>query len=100
MAVLYLACVPVGIALWQLAPLVSPSRVEELRLQGGVLAACGFVMIFPYGVAPFLPKRPWAWTTHLVLICLTMTSGACVPLAAPLLIFWLKPETRRFFGRE
>jgi hypothetical protein len=56
-----------------------------------------FFLIF--ALAPFLPKKPWAWIYHLVLICLGM-SGCTIVASIPLLIFWLKPETKAFFGRS
>lgn len=52
-----------------------------------------------YVVAPFLPRAPWAWIYHLALIGLGLTSVCCMPATIPLLIFWLKPETKLFFGR-
>jgi hypothetical protein len=56
-----------------------------------------FAAIF---VAPFfIPPRPWAWIYHLVLIAIGMTSPCCMPASIPLLIFWLKQDTRAYFGR-
>lgn len=59
---------------------------------GGVFAAA-FIAAF------FLPRRPWAWIYHLVLIAIGMTSACCIPFSVPLLVFWLKTETRAYFGR-
>ena len=53
----------------------------------------------PFLAAPFLPRVPWAWYYHLVLIALGMTSLCCMMMSIPLLIFWLKPENKQFFGR-
>ena len=58
------------------------------------LLAGGFIASF------FLPVKPWAWTYHLVLICIGLTSPCCLPVSIPLLIFWFKEETQQFFGRE
>ncbi|MGB7159266.1 MAG: hypothetical protein WBD40_14450 [Tepidisphaeraceae bacterium] len=52
-----------------------------------------------FGVAPFLPRRPWVWIYDLVLICLGLTSICCMPATIPLLIFWLKPEAKAWFGK-
>jgi uncharacterized membrane protein len=58
----------------------------------GLFAAC----LLPLLVSP----RPWLWTYDLVIICLGMTSACFLPACIPLLIFWLKPETKRYFGRS
>jgi MFS family permease len=46
-----------------------------------------------------LPARPWVWVYGLVLIGLGMTSGCLLPACIPLLIFWIRPEVKRHFGR-
>jgi hypothetical protein len=50
-------------------------------------------------VALLLPPRPWTWIYHLVIICFGMTSACCIPMCVPLVIFWLKPDTKAYFGR-
>ena len=54
-------------------------------------------------VASLLPlvlrPQPWLWTYDLVIICLGMTSACFLPACIPLLIFWLKPEAKRYFGK-
>jgi hypothetical protein len=51
-----------------------------------------------FALAALVPYRPWGWTVGLVAICLGLSS--CMALASiPLLIFWLKPETKATFGR-
>lgn len=49
--------------------------------------------------APFLPPRPWAWTYHLVLICVGFTSVCCLPLCVPMMLKWITSDTRAYFGR-
>jgi hypothetical protein len=61
-----------------------------------VIAPCAFLSII-CGIAPFLPRRPWAWYYHLVLIALGFTSCCWWPFVIPLLIFWIKPETKAYF---
>ena len=75
-----------------------PMRGENL-VMAVVLAAVSVPFAIAFGVAPFLPKRPWAWYYHLALIALGMTSACCMLASIPLLIYWLKPETKAFFGR-
>jgi hypothetical protein len=69
------------------------------RIFGVILIVVGLVFTLPFAVAPFLPKRPWVWVYDIVLIAVGMTSACTLPATIPLLIFWLKPETKRFFGK-
>jgi hypothetical protein len=93
MAIMYLLCAGGGTVL-----AVAADRDED-RIQGIIMAVIGMPLLVLYGAAPLLPKRPWAWTFHLVLIGLAATSACCTPVAIPLFIFWLKPETKAFFGK-
>ena len=47
-----------------------------------------------------MPRRPGAWTWYLILLCLGITSVVLVPLAAPLLFAWKRPEVQAWFGRN
>ena len=104
MAALYLGVSVVGLFLLVAAPQLAAADPNEdalgLRIQGVILAGMGLVFITPFAIAPFLPKKPWAWVYHIVMIALGMTSVCCLPATIPLLIFWIKPETRQFFGRQ
>lgn len=53
-------------------------------------------IVLPLVLGPW----PWLWTYDLVIICLGMTSTCILPASIPLLIFWLKPETKRYFGKS
>lgn len=59
----------------------------------------GLVFCVGFAAGPFLPKKPSVWIYGMVLICIGMTSACCLPASIPLLIFWIKPETKAFFGR-
>ena len=72
---------------------------EEAKVMGLVCLVLGLVFFVPYAFAPFLPRQSWAWVFGLVLICIGLTSTCCLPAAIPLLIFWLKPEMKAFYGR-
>ena len=73
---------------------------EEVKLQGTMMLALGFIFLIPFAIAPFLPKVPWVWVYGIVMIAIGMTSLCCLPATIPLLIFWIKPEARQYFGRE
>lgn len=64
---------------------------------------CGIVSLplaIAFLAAPFLPRKPWAWTAHLILCCIGLTSACCLPMCIPVLITWLKPETKAWFGKR
>lgn len=65
-------------------------------LIGGGSAAC----LIPFLAAFFLPRKPWVWVYGLVLICVGFTSCLVLPISIALLIFWIRPETQTYFGRE
>jgi len=44
------------------------------------------------------PRAPYAWKVHAVIIGLGMTTLVLWPISMPLLYFWLKRETRVWFG--
>ena len=62
-----------------------------------------FIATFPFFGACLLPlvlkPAPWLWTYDLVIICLGMTSACFLPVSIPLLIHWIKPETKAYFGK-
>lgn len=59
------------------------------------LALCGAFL-----AAIFLPRKPWVWVYDLVLIALGLSSCLLWPMTIPLIIYWVKPETRAYFGRS
>lgn len=65
---------------------------------GLVFVAMGVGLAAPFLIAPFLPRRRWAWVFHLVIIAVGMTSCLCIPFAVPLLVFWIRPATQAWFG--
>jgi hypothetical protein len=51
-----------------------------------------------YGVATFVPFRPWGWSVGLIAIGLGLVGGSAL-FAIPLLVFWLKPDVKAAFAR-
>lgn len=74
-------------------------ETAEIFLSSAVFAVLGWILFAAFAAAFFLPRKPYNWIVGLVLIALGMTSACCLPAAVPLLIFWLKPETKAHFGR-
>jgi hypothetical protein len=97
MALVSLFLLLIGIIIL-VAPSSSDLTSSDKAIAGGFYIIFGVLLAGVYGVAPFLPKRPWAWIYHVVLICLGFTSCCCIPFSIPMLIFWLKPEMRVFFN--
>ena len=83
--------------------LADPVELEMSRMAALVMGVCVLLMGLGLLVASLLPlvlrPRPWLWTYDLVIICLGMTSACFLPACIPLLIFWLKPETKSYFGK-
>jgi hypothetical protein len=97
MALMYVAIAVGGGLAGALAPMDAddPPRwffMLVFGCMGGPLGAA-------YIAAFFLPRRPWVWVYHLVLISIGLTSVCCMPASIPLLIHWIKPETKQYFGR-
>ncbi len=67
---------------------------------GGLMLAISLVLIVACLLPLILAPRPWLWVYNLVIICLGMTSACYLIVCVPLLIFWLKPETQRYFGKN
>jgi len=66
-------------------------------------------LVFLGGLVPLVVRpRPWVWNYGLVLILLSFFLGCGLGLlsllifafSVPLLVYWLKPETKRWYGRK
>jgi hypothetical protein len=80
---------------------VFPVTADDLdgmppEVMGTIYLVMGLAFMVPFAVALFLPRKPWAWIFHMVMICIGMT-GCTIVASIPLLIFWLKPEVKGYF---
>lgn len=100
MALLYAVLVAVGFLIVYAVPPSNRRDDADPILVGSIYAIGGALFFVPFAAALFLPKKPWTWIYHIVLICIGMTSCCTLPVTIPLLINWLKPETKAFFGRN
>ena len=64
------------------------------------LTGMSLVLGGAYVTAFFIPRKPWAWTYHIVLICLGLSSACFIPFCVPLLVYWLRPEAKAYFGKD
>jgi hypothetical protein len=99
MAFLYFLLVALGAVLLLVPAEEMDMDPIEALIQGIMLILIGAAFMVPHVVAPFFPKRTWAWGVDLVLICLGLTSCCTIPFCVALLVYWIKPETQEFFGR-
>ena len=100
MTLLYAACVAGGAWVLTLPEDAMTSRevdATEMRIQGGVLLAIALPLMVAFGLALVLPRRRWVWIYNLVLIAVGLTSVCCLPVTVPLLIYFIKPETKAWF---
>lgn len=100
LAALYLLVTVAGIALVITKPATGEYSSEQTMIMGVIYAAMGAIFFVVFAVALFLPPKPYNWIIGIVAIALGMTSCCFLPACVPLLIFWLKPETKAFFGRN
>jgi hypothetical protein len=100
MAAMYAVLVAFGVFMLVAGSWSGGKDAAEVVIGGGVYAVFGGVFFLIFAVALFLPRKPWTWIYHIVLICIGMTSCCLLPFSIPLLINWLKPETKAFFGRN
>lgn len=101
LCLMYVFLIGMGFLYPKLAELSGESdRILQAAFAGPIYSIIGVIFFFAYLIALFLRPGPGAWVYDLVLICLGMTNCCCLPITIPLLIFWIKPATRNYFGRQ
>jgi hypothetical protein len=70
----------------------------ERWLMAGVLIGMGLPLAAACALPFFFPPRKWLWVYGLIMIAIGMTSCCYLPVCIPLLIFWIKDDTQRYFG--
>jgi hypothetical protein len=82
----------------QLAEWLGNGEPGAYAVVGALAVAVGLVQAGLFWLAFFLPRRPWAWIYHLVLIGLGLTDPCFFFPCIFLMVFWLKAPTRTYFG--
>ena len=103
MALMYFLVLAFGVTIFVVGPAQfadTQTPADEWAIIGVICVIMGLVLCTPFAIAPFLPRKPGVWIYDLVLICLGLTSACLWPITIPLLIFWIKPETKLWFGRS
>ena len=97
--VLYALCT-VGGLLFMFIPIDDPETPPWFgMLMGGLFFLMGLALTIACTIPFFVARRPWLWVYNLVLICFGLTSACFLPFCIPMLIFWLKPEVKLYYGK-
>ena len=72
-------------------------KFPDLELDRIGLVLMGFALFGVHAVALLPVRRPWLWTYSLVVIALGVSS-CFLPFCIPMLIFWVKRETKSYFN--
>lgn len=100
MSLIYILCIGFGAFMAIAKPTNNKFDGETETLIAGIIyIVIGAVLLVAFAAGLVLPARRWTWIYNLVLIAIGMTSCCFLPITVPLLIYWLKPETKALFGR-
>lgn len=100
LAVIYLGLAAASLIFFLGDPAELGTSREGALVIGVLFLLMGLVLFGVFLLPLIVAPMPWLWTYDLVLICIGMTSACFIPACVPLLIFWMKPETKAHFGRQ
>lgn len=100
LVLLYLAMTAISLVFFLMDPAELEMGRTEALVVGSIVLVVGLVFTAASAVPFFAGPRPWSWVYSIVLICLGMTSACFLPFCIPLLIFWLKPEVKAYYGKQ
>lgn len=96
MGVLFLAAT--GLGVWLLFMSTEGPHTDATGVALGTLVTViGGALGGFYCAAPFVTRPRWSWTYHTVLIVVGLLTGVGLLLGIPLLIMWLRGNTRALF---
>ena len=72
-------------------------RAEQL-IYGVAFLGVSLPLMVASAATIFLPRRPWAWVCHVIMIALGTSSCCLLPFSIVLLIKYLEPDVKRYFG--
>lgn len=99
LCILYLLTTAGGVVFLVLDPATLEMPPLVARLMGAFILLLGLGLLAASAAPLFLRPKPWVWVYDLVIICMGMTSACFLPVSIPLLIYWLKPDVKAYFGR-
>lgn len=100
LALVYVLVALVGVFVLVMGVSIGPGSKDALpaAVMGGIYIVLGVAFAIPTTWGVFAGRKKYAWYLHMVLICLGFSSCACLPFCIPLVIYWLKPETKAWYG--
>ncbi|MGP1385004.1 MAG: hypothetical protein ACTS2F_15685 [Thainema sp.] len=98
LAAIYLLIALLSLVFFSVNPAELEMTAEEATIIGTIFLLIGGALFIVFLIPIFLRPRPWLWIYDIVVICLGFTSFCILPFSVALLIFWLKPEVKRYFG--
>lgn len=72
-------------------------RISNMILGGG-LAVVSVPLCILFSLGLLVPRRKWGWIYGFFPIAIGLSSPCCMPASIPLLLFWIKPNTRRWYN--
>ncbi len=100
LCVLYLLVAAASFPLLTFDPAELEMSPVEAKVMGVMFLIMGVVLFVACLLPFFLRPRPWVWVYNLVIICFGLTSACFLIACVPLLIFWLKPEVKAYYGKD
>ena len=100
MAALYLLVAVGGAYLFADPHVIPDNKPEETMIAGAIYGIISAVFFFIFAVALVLPRKSYNWIVGIIMMALGLTSCCLMPFLVPLLINWVKPETKAYFGRK
>lgn len=68
-------------------------------IAGFIITVLSAIFIVPHAIVLFAGRSKWVYTLAVVLIGMSMLwNTCCLPITIPLLIVWMKPETKKWYG--
>jgi hypothetical protein len=100
MTALYLFFALAGALLLAFGSELADAETDEMEVQimGAVYGVLGLFFGVAFGIGLTVPRRRWGWVYSIILICIGLTSCCTLPASIPLLIYWLKAETKSYYG--
>lgn len=100
LAALYGLVTGLGLMMTYFKPGDTVAEAQEMMITGVAYAVVGAIFFAIFVFALMQPPKPYNWIVGIVMIAIGLTSCCMWPATVPLLIYWMKPETRAFFGRN
>lgn len=89
-----------GVALAMFSGSAEPHEQQELLFTGLFMSVFTLPFFLATLVAPFLPQKKWVYMYHLIMIAIGISSCLWWPIVIPLLIKWVKPETKQWYEQD